>query len=121
MSKTNERTFQMMANYKDYYDQGYSVAEIASIFDLSTTTVYDRLGEIAKRAGVSREELLFHPQRAKRQKGYSLSATVPPIDPTKFNQHLSAALAELADLQREITSTIEEMAALDGEPIPKEG
>ena len=62
MAKTNERTLKMMESFIRLHEEGLSVAEIAKQFNLSETTVYSKLGEIAKKAGVSRESLLEKPQ-----------------------------------------------------------
>lgn len=58
MAKESERTFQMKRNFIKLHDKGYGIPEIAKIYKLSVTTVYNALEEIAYNNGRTREELL---------------------------------------------------------------
>lgn len=60
--KTKEGTAQMIAQYCELKDQGYSVAQIAKKFGLCIQTVYNNLERISKESGRPLEEL----RRAKK-------------------------------------------------------
>lgn len=58
MAKISERALQMMENFMTLHQEGYSIYEIAAMFNLSDFTVKYHLQEIADANGVSRESLL---------------------------------------------------------------
>lgn len=58
MAKENERTLWMKENFMDLHHEGASIKEIADKYDLSVSTVYRSLQEIAEANKVSRESLL---------------------------------------------------------------
>lgn len=57
-TKTSERVLQMKENFWDLHLQGFSIPEIAKMYNLNSVTVYSHLGEIASNLGIPREELL---------------------------------------------------------------
>lgn len=57
-ARNNERTIQMMANFMQLHNQGFSIPEIAEKYSLHQITVYRHLQEIADKNGTTREELL---------------------------------------------------------------
>lgn len=63
MAKQSERTFQMKESYVKLHEEGLSVGQIAERFDLTPRMVYLALGDIAKKAGVSRDSLLEKPHK----------------------------------------------------------
>lgn len=58
MLKVSERTHVMKENFMPLHLEGSSIPEIASRYNLSQTTVYRHLQDIANAHGVSRESLL---------------------------------------------------------------
>ena len=54
----SERVYLMKSNFMNLHEEGYSIPEIAEKFDLSYSTAYRHLGEIAQENGVTREDLL---------------------------------------------------------------
>ena len=61
MGKRQESTQTMMEQFLELKEQGYTIPEIAEEFDLSWTTVYNALEEIAQKTGRTRDELLSRP------------------------------------------------------------
>ena len=61
MGKRQESTQTMMERFFELREQDYTIPEIAEMFDLSWTTVYNALEEIAKKTGRTRDELLSRP------------------------------------------------------------
>ena len=58
MAKESERKTRMKENFMQLNQKGYSIPEIAENFDLSFSTVYRSLQEIADINGVTRDSLL---------------------------------------------------------------
>lgn len=111
MAKTNERTLKMMEAYVDLHEQGHSVAEIAKKFNLTTTTVYAKLGEIAKQNGVTRESLLERPFEADHSgRNYT---PVSQIDPSSFREHHETAIGEVEAMKEAVAQAIEEFEITD--------
>ncbi|MBQ3465078.1 helix-turn-helix domain-containing protein [Candidatus Saccharibacteria bacterium] len=111
MRKTNERTLRMMENYMELHEQGYSVAEIAKKFNLSETTVYAKLEEIAKKNGVTRESLKERHFEADHS-GRNFT-TVKPIDPSAFRTHYEAAINGVNALKEAVAQAIEDYDITD--------
>ena len=61
MKMRTQRTKNLCNKFMEYHEEGFSIYEIADIFDVHYTTVYAYLDEIAKANGVSRESLLTVP------------------------------------------------------------
>lgn len=59
----SERVKQLKKHFMEYREKGYSIAEIAKEFQLSSITVYSYLEEIARDHGVTRESLLYMPHK----------------------------------------------------------
>lgn len=58
MKKVSERVHVMKSEFMALHQAGYSIAEIASRYELSVATVYRHLQEIADENRVNRETLL---------------------------------------------------------------
>ncbi|MBR3132205.1 hypothetical protein IKG33_02245 [Candidatus Saccharibacteria bacterium] len=97
----------MMESFISLHNKGYDIIDIAKMFDLSYSTVYKRLGEIAKKAGVAREELLKKPIEADHS-GRNFTP-VKPVDRAKFNESFATLMAGVDALQSEIAKTIEDI------------
>lgn len=104
--KTNERTLKMMENYMTLREQGFSNVEIAKKFDLSPTTLYSNLGEIAEQNGVTRESLLERVFVADHS-GRNFTQ-VKPVDRANFELHFQTLISEFEQLVAEISGIIED-------------
>lgn len=118
MAAKHERTFKMMESFMSLHNEGHSIDEIAKMFDLSSSTVYKKLGEIAMNAGVNREDLLKKPFTADHS-GRNF-ALVQPIDRTAIQQSIDSLSTEINNLNNEIekiVNNIEVMNKLLGEEL----
>ena len=61
MSNRTQRVENLIENFMYYHKQGISIPEIAKIFEVDFSTVYNHLQEIADANGVTRESLLTKP------------------------------------------------------------
>lgn len=109
--KEHERTFKMMENFISLHNEGYSIKEIAKKYSLSTTTVYNRLEEIAEKAGVTRKELLKKPFIADHS-GRNFTP-VKPIDRKSFNEGYDVLMRAVDALSAEIGKTIEDIEIMN--------
>lgn len=107
MAKPNERTLKMMESFMSLHREGHDVNEIAKMFGLSYSTVYKRLGEIAEKEGVTREELLEKVIVADHS-GRNIEP-LKPIDRTQFNKNYQDAVASVDYLKKELTKTIDKI------------
>ena len=110
MSRTNERTLKMMHEFLSMRERGLTISEIAKEFSLSETTVYSKLGEIARKAGVSRESLLQKPFEADHS-GRNFTP-VKPVDTAKFKEHFESAIKEIDVLEKIVNEAIEEQETI---------
>ena len=110
MAKSDERTLQMMEAFIGLHEKGYSIPEIAKMFNLSWSIVYKKLGEIADKAGVTRESLLMSPIKADHS-GRNFTP-VKPIDVTKFHEHFNMAITELDAISKEVAQAIEDQETI---------
>ena len=60
MART-QRVENLVKNFMLYHNDGYSICEIADVFEVDFSTVYKHLQEIADNNGVTRESLLVIP------------------------------------------------------------
>lgn len=58
MAHRTQRIEKLLKEFMQYHNDGYSILEIAEIFNVSFSAVYKHLQEIADFNGVSRESLL---------------------------------------------------------------
>lgn len=58
MAHRTQRVEKLIKEFMQYHNDGYSILEIADIFNVDFSTVYNYLQEIADANGVSRESLL---------------------------------------------------------------
>lgn len=58
MSRTTQRVEMLKKDFMKYHNNGYSIREIADVFQVDFSTVYNHLQEIADTHGVTRESLL---------------------------------------------------------------
>jgi len=64
MAKVSERVRRMMAEFIKRHNEGYTIPQIAKIYNLDSSTIYLHLQEIADANGVERRELLERPRNA---------------------------------------------------------
>ena len=111
MARTNERTLKMMENFMELHEQGYSIADIAEKFNLSESTVYKKLEEIAEKNDVARESLLDKPFEADHSgRNYT---PVKPIDPSEFRKNYETTMSGVTALKDAVAQAIEEYVVLD--------
>ena len=58
MATVSERVRRMKENFMSLHEEGKTILEIATLFNLSRDTVYRHLGDIAAQNGTTRENLL---------------------------------------------------------------
>ena len=58
MAQKTQRVENLLKNFMHYHESGYSIKEIAEIFEVDLSTIYNYLQEIADANNVSRECLL---------------------------------------------------------------
>lgn len=58
---TTQRVERLKKDFMKYHNNGYSIREIADVFQVDFSTVYNHLQEIADAHGVTRESLLAKP------------------------------------------------------------
>lgn len=107
MSKQNERTLTFKKEFLTLRKEGHSIGEIAEMFHLSKATAYRYLEEIAKEAGLTRQELLERPIIADHS-GRNFTP-VKPVDREKFVAHFDAAITEIAALKEGIEQVIDKL------------
>lgn len=61
--KQSARVEKMMENFLSLHNEGKEISEIAEMFQLSSSTIYLKLQEIADKEGTTREELLSRPHK----------------------------------------------------------
>ncbi len=110
MAKPDERTLQMMEAFIGLHEDGYSIPEIAKKFNLSWSIVYRKLGEIADKAGVTRESLLMSPIKADHS-GRNFTP-VKPVDTAKFHERFGIAMTELDAMLKEVVQAIEDQETI---------
>ena len=112
VAKPDERTLKMMENYMTLRRKGLSNHEIAQEFNLSDWTVYNRLGQIAEKEGVTREELLDKPIYVRYVTNRNFTP-VKPISREKFNDSFTLLLNEVDSICAEISKTIEDIKTMN--------
>ena len=58
MAARTQRVEKLIKEFMQYHEEGYSILDIAKIFNVDISTVYNNLQEIADSNNVSRESLL---------------------------------------------------------------
>ena len=109
MSRKNEkdeRTLRMMEEAATLLKEGRSVKEVAGRFGLTDRTVYNRLGEIAERAGMTREELLKCPKS-----GYTApragTREEEKIDIEAFHKKMDLVMANLEAAREDMRRVVQ--------------
>lgn len=59
--KKSQRVKEMLKNFMKYHDEGFTIPEIAKRFNVSPSTIYGYLPQIALDNNTTREELLSKP------------------------------------------------------------
>lgn len=97
MARLNERTLQMMENFMELHNAGWTIKQIADKYELSVSTVYARLQEIADENGVTREELLkvVHSEPVCYVRAFE---PVQPVDVKALNEQFDAIFKGLDTL-----------------------
>lgn len=107
-AKLNERTLQMMENFIPLRNENHSIKEIAEMFHLSPYTVYAHLDEIAQKAGVSRESLLYRVIDADHSGPRKNTREIKPIDRKQFDQSCEDAIENISKIREQLKGIIED-------------
>lgn len=107
MSYTTQRVETLKEQFMEFYDEGYNIAEIAEKFNVSRTTVYKYLGEIAAANNVSRESLLERASSEHITSAASFHRDKVNIDHLKsefraLDVHLESVISSLTEIIDEI-------------------
>lgn len=103
-----ERTLKAMEVLPSLRKQGVSFADMAKELGVDQSTLYDVLGEIAEREGVTRKSLLYQPHAPAT--GYQRIPVYEPVtltDPAEAMKHFDAVAEEINQLRLVITREIE--------------
>ena len=105
--RKDERTHQVMEKYMQlHFGDGLAPREIAERYEISLSTLYGVLGEIAKRNGVSRESLLQNPGRGNFGHAGNDFGLVRPIDSTGFKKNLQEVIHQLEEAENRVKATL---------------
>lgn len=110
MAKENERTLWMKENFMDLHHEGLSIKEIADKYELSVSTVYRSLQEIADANDVSRESLL-KVLRTPTTKFYREEKERISVQKEEFQKGFAEAENILVTLIQRIDETLKEEKA----------
>lgn len=113
MATVSERVRRMKENFMSLHGEGKSIKEIAQTFNLSDTTVYHYLGEIASQNGISRESLLQ--QVHKTPTFWEREQARVHIDVDELNNSFIIADQALSTIITQINDILEEVNANDQE------
>lgn len=107
MART-ERICRLINEFMKYHNDGYTIPEIADIFQVDFGTVYKNLQEIADNNGVTRESLLQvvhspHDVENRKLRNYSKE------NPYELNESFNILLNEIDN----ITTTIDSILKLE--------
>lgn len=115
----SERTFQMLTNYLELRKQGLSIKQIAYKYDLSTSTVYKYLDNVANQYNathpdtpITRDELLDQPHSQYNRTEYSY-AILAPIDIAQFSTDFNSIMQGINTLLGTVAGTILEQEMLN--------
>jgi transposase len=102
----SERTIAMKKGFMALYEKGYSIPEIAERYNLSFSTVYKRLEEIAQENGVEggREALLQLPRTQKNERKQRRYEEKEHVD----GDSMLAGFAELSESLEKMMAEIDE-------------
>ena len=106
MGKRQESTRKMMKQFPELNELGYTILEIAEEFDLSWTTVYNALDEIAQETGRTRDELLKRPMNPDHSGRVSTKGR--RFDLEEFRETANQAKARIELMNKLIDSALEE-------------
>lgn len=116
----DESTLKMMENYVDhFFEDGLSPKQIAKRYNLSIRTVYNCLGEIARKNGLERESLLKRPHSEHIMSGVRNYEPVKPVNVDDFRQQVGATIMELDRIRNTLARNIERLER-DMEMIERE-
>ena len=108
----NERTLKMKQDFMKLHNDGLSIKEIAVKFNLSPTTIYKSLDEIAKKEDCSREDLLkvVHSPHLTYDRQFEEVAEIDVVSYREKFERIKTYARELSNLMSQDISKIEEEA-----------
>ena len=107
MAKESERMRQLKENFMSLHQQGCSIREIADKYDLSFSTVYKNLQDIADANNVTRRELLQHEKAPSERTILKLEEKKVHVDVAELQQGFKDAGEIIGFLIEEIDSILQ--------------
>ena len=111
--RVDESTLKMMNHFMEDHNNGMGIPEIAKKYKLSTTTVRKYLGEIAEKAGVTRESLLERVHKPHIFVDRLLDKPVEKISTKDLDEHVKAVRAGISKIQQSVRESIKECKTFD--------
>ena len=103
-----ERTLKAMEVFPSLRKQGVSFADMARELGVNQSTLYDMLGEIAEREGVTRKSLLYQPHApATGCRRIPVYEPVTLTDPAETMKHFDAVAEKINQLRLAIMQEVE--------------
>lgn len=104
----DERTLKMVENYVEHWRNGKTPREIAKIYKVSYSCVYKRLGEIAKKSGYTRKQLLQCPHSEHHMSGIRVTTgEVEKVNAEGFEKQLAIVGDEIKTLKGTVDQAIQ--------------
>lgn len=101
----SERICKLINEFMNYHNDGYSIPEIAEIFHVDFSTVYNNLQEIADNNGVTRESLLQVVHLTHDVSNRRLSNSLKE-DPYELNKSFEELLGNIDNITTKIDSIL---------------
>lgn len=98
MAVVSERVLRMKQDFMRLHEEGYSIPEIAELYNLSGRTVYRHLQEIAEENGVKREDLLKVVRVYKVERFWTNHASQVKVDVEELNDGFDKAKSTVGSL-----------------------
>lgn len=95
----------MMDGFLEQRQAGKSIKEISELYNLSKFTIYHNLQEIANRNGVTRESLLYTPQKSH---GGNFAKEREKVNPEEIEEMIESLISESDELLTLLNDNIEE-------------
>lgn len=108
MAKVSERVYQMKRGFMELHNEGYSIPEIAIMYNLSWSAVYHHLQEIADENGVSREDLLMRVHTSRGPSNWREEERRMKLDIQELRNGFSDADAAIVKICDKIDKLLEE-------------
>ena len=102
MNKTSERVNRLIEEYMPKREKGMSNEEIAADYGLSVQTFYNHLQKIADENGVTREELLYRPNKSHVQSKPKAVWKKETVDPQELKNDFDRLLQQVSEIIQKV-------------------